>query len=79
MPAAMIGVMTDFGVHDFLEAVRAIDRYCIAHESVVASIADMFPHAREIATGVPLMPGFAYTMSAGGSAPSSCSCRRKRQ
>jgi processive 1,2-diacylglycerol beta-glucosyltransferase len=60
--AAMIGVMTDFGVHDFWKQ-GGIDRYCVAHESVVANIAEMFPHAREVATGVPLMPAFAYPIS----------------
>lgn len=58
----MIGVMTDFGVHDFWKQ-QGVDRYCIAHESVVANIRDTFPSAREIATGVPLMPGFAYPRS----------------
>jgi processive 1,2-diacylglycerol beta-glucosyltransferase len=56
---AIIGVMTDFGVHDFWKQT-GIDRYCIAHESVGANITEMFPHALEIATGVPLMPDFAY-------------------
>lgn len=60
--APMVGVMTDFGVHDFWKQ-RGIDRYCIAHESVTGNIHDTFPNTREIATGVPLMPDFAYPLS----------------
>ena len=59
--APMIGVMTDFGVHDFWKQ-SGIDRYCVAHESVASrgggDLADPV-----IATGVPLMPAFAATIS----------------
>jgi processive 1,2-diacylglycerol beta-glucosyltransferase len=60
--APIIGVMTDFGVHDFWKQ-RGIDSYCIAHESVGAGIRTLFPHAQELATGVPLMPSFAQPLS----------------
>lgn len=56
--APLIGVMTDFGVHDFWKQ-RGVDRYCVAHESITGNIEVDFPHAMQIATGVPLMPGFA--------------------
>jgi UDP-N-acetylglucosamine:LPS N-acetylglucosamine transferase len=59
--APMIGVMTDFGVHDFWKQ-SGINRYCVAHESIAAGgggdLADPV-----IATGVPLMPAFAATIS----------------
>jgi UDP-N-acetylglucosamine:LPS N-acetylglucosamine transferase len=57
----MIGVMTDFGVHDFWRQ-SGIDRYCVAHESIVGhgggDLADSV-----VATGVPLMPAFAAPLS----------------
>jgi hypothetical protein len=46
--APLIGVMTDFGVHDFWKQ-RGVDRYCVAHESITGNIEVEFPHAREIA------------------------------
>ena len=60
--APLIGVMTDFGVHDFWKQ-HGVDRYCVAHESILGSVGPAFPHAAEIATGVPLMPGFARPLS----------------
>ena len=60
--APLIGVMTDFGVHDFWKQ-RGVDRYCVAHESILGSVGSQFPHAVEIATGVPLMPDFMRPMS----------------
>jgi UDP-N-acetylglucosamine:LPS N-acetylglucosamine transferase len=60
--APLIGVMTDFGVHDFWKQ-RGVDRYCVAHESILGSVGPQFPHALEIATGVPLMPDFMRPMS----------------
>lgn len=60
--APLIGVMTDFGVHDFWKQ-RGVDRYCVAHESILGSVGAAFPHAVEMATGVPLMPGFARPLS----------------
>jgi UDP-N-acetylglucosamine:LPS N-acetylglucosamine transferase len=57
----LIGVMTDFGVHDFWKQ-SGINRYCVAHESVVSGgggdLADPV-----IATGVPLMPAFGASIS----------------
>ena len=60
--APIIGVMTDFGVHDFWKQ-RGVDSYCVAHESISADVRTLFPHAQELATGVPLMPAFAQPMS----------------
>lgn len=57
----MIGVMTDFGVHDFWRQ-SGIDRYCVAHESIVARGGGDLAHA-VIATGVPLMPAFAAPLT----------------
>ncbi|MET0536124.1 MAG: glycosyltransferase [Steroidobacter sp.] len=58
--ASMIGVLTDFGVHDFWKQ-RGIDRYCVAHESILEGDASTTPRA--VVTGVPLMPGFAFPLS----------------
>lgn len=58
----LIGVMTDFGVHDFWKQ-PGIEHYCLAHESNLGSIA--MPRAEEHATGVPLMPGFSAPISQG--------------
>ena len=80
--APLIGVMTDFGVHDFWKQ-RGVDSYCVAHESSLGSIGPEFAHATEVATGVPLMPEFARPMSQARSASGtavaagrrrSCSC-----
>jgi processive 1,2-diacylglycerol beta-glucosyltransferase len=60
--APLVGVMTDFGVHDFWKQ-QGVDRYCVAHESILGSVAPQFPHAIEIPTGVPLMPDFARPLS----------------
>jgi processive 1,2-diacylglycerol beta-glucosyltransferase len=60
--APVIGVMTDFGVHDFWKQ-RGVEHYCVAHESSLGSVTPVFPRAIEIATGVPLMPGFARPLS----------------
>jgi UDP-N-acetylglucosamine:LPS N-acetylglucosamine transferase len=61
VPASVIGVLTDFGVHDFWKQ-KGIDRYCVAHESILESDAASTP-SRAIVTGVPLMPDFAFPMS----------------
>lgn len=55
-----IGVLTDYGLHDFWRQ-PGIDRYCIAHDSLVSS--DDRDHARIATTGVPLMPAFAQPVS----------------
>ncbi len=60
--APIIGVMTDFGVHDFWKQ-RGVDFYCVAHESITAGVRTLFPHAQEVAAGVPLMPGFSHPVS----------------
>lgn len=54
--APLIGVMTDFGVHDFWKQA-GIDRYCVAHESVISGGAEELTDS-VAATGVPLMPAF---------------------
>lgn len=58
--ASMIGVLTDFGVHDFWRQ-KGIDRYCVAHESILE--AEESTATRAVVTGVPLMPDFATPMS----------------
>lgn len=55
-----LGVLTDYGLHDFWRQ-PGIDRYCAAHDSIVA--ADDPDHRRMTATGVPLMPAFAHPLS----------------
>ena len=57
----LIGVLTDYGVHDFWRQ-RDIDRYCIAHSSVVEGQEESVESC--VATGVPLMPGFVQPLSA---------------
>jgi len=52
-----IGVLTDFGVHDFW-IQPGIDSYCVAHESVAAPPNAGIAAARVRVTGIPLMPGF---------------------
>jgi len=56
----LIGVMTDFGVHDFWKQ-SGINRYCVAHESIASGGGDLADPI--IATGVPLMPAFAALVS----------------
>lgn len=55
----LIGVLTDYGLHDFWRQ-PGVDCYCIAHDSIAA-----WPSGSpcEItATGVPLMPAFAQPL-----------------
>lgn len=52
-----IGVLTDFGVHDFW-IQPGIDRYCVAHESLAGLPHPRIDPARVRVTGIPLMPGF---------------------
>lgn len=59
--ASMIGVLTDFGVHDFWKQ-RGIDRYCIAHQSILDDDSSA-TSSRAVVTGVPLMPDFAFPLS----------------
>ena len=60
--APLIGVMTDFGVHDFWRQ-RGVDRYCVAHDSIVGSVRCGRAQAGAVATGVPLMPDFSCPLS----------------
>lgn len=55
----LLGVLTDFGLHDFWRQ-PGIDCYCTAHESAAGQEPQ---HAIVRATGVPLMPGFAHPLS----------------
>jgi processive 1,2-diacylglycerol beta-glucosyltransferase len=55
----MIGVITDFGVHDFWRQA-GIDCYSLAHESLLES--KLLPDSK-VASGVPLMPNFTYPVS----------------
>ncbi len=57
----LIGVMTDYGVHDFWKQ-NGINRYCVAHESIVSGRAGDLADP-VVATGVPLMPAFAAPLS----------------
>ncbi len=56
-----IGVLTDFGVHDFWMQ-RHIDRYCVAHESMLGAFAAE-RRADVVVTGVPLMPAFTQPLA----------------
>lgn len=55
----VIGVLTDFGVHDFWVQPRT-DRYCVATEAMAADLRRRgVPAARIHVTGIPLMANFA--------------------
>lgn len=58
----LLGVPTDFGLHDFWQQ-PGIDCYCIAHHSIAASVRPVNSHADVHVTGVPLMPGFSHPLS----------------
>jgi processive 1,2-diacylglycerol beta-glucosyltransferase len=51
----IIGVLTDFGVHDFW-VQPGIDHHCVAHPSIANM--DRLDSSGVIASGIPLMPGF---------------------
>jgi processive 1,2-diacylglycerol beta-glucosyltransferase len=56
----LIGVLTDFGAHDYWSQ-PGIDRYCVPHTSIGGLPLATDPRAparRIVVTGVPLMPGF---------------------
>ena len=55
--APLIGVLTDFGVHD-LWVQPGIDCYCVAHDSIAALPGVAIERSRMSVTGIPLMPGF---------------------
>jgi processive 1,2-diacylglycerol beta-glucosyltransferase len=57
-----VGVLTDFGVHDFW-IQPGVDRYCVAHSSMMNAFDEDHRESDVIATGVPLMPGFAQPLS----------------
>jgi processive 1,2-diacylglycerol beta-glucosyltransferase len=62
LSAPTIGVLTDFGVHDFW-IQSGVDRYCVAHESMAAAFKADRRDNDVVATGVPLMPSFAAPLS----------------
>lgn len=53
----LIGVLTDFGVHDFW-IQPGIDCYCVAHESIAGLPGVAIERSQMSVTGIPLMPGF---------------------
>jgi UDP-N-acetylglucosamine:LPS N-acetylglucosamine transferase len=55
--ARLIGVLTDFGVHD-LWIQPGIDCYCVAHDSIADLPGVAIERSRISVTGIPLMPGF---------------------
>lgn len=57
-----VGVLTDFGVHDFW-VQPGVDRYCVAHDSMLASFDADLRRPDAVTTGVPLMPAFAQPLS----------------
>lgn len=57
-----VGVLTDYGLHDFWRQ-PGMDYYCIVHPSVVTSKDAHEMSAQMVATGAPLMPGFARPLS----------------
>jgi processive 1,2-diacylglycerol beta-glucosyltransferase len=57
-----IGVLTDFGVHDFW-IQSGVNRYCVAQESMASAFEDAQRTADVVTTGVPLMPSFAEPIS----------------
>jgi len=58
LPAPVVGVLTDYGVHDLWAQAR-LDHYCVASTDMAASLrAAGIDEARISITGIPLMPGF---------------------
>ena len=56
--APVVGVLTDYGVHD-LWVQPSVDHYCVASTEMVAALrAAGVEGARISVTGIPLMPGF---------------------
>ncbi len=58
-----LGVLTDFGMHDFW-IQPGINSYCIAHESIPGLPDIGNEPAQMLVTGIPLMPGFRHPPSA---------------
>ena len=61
--APLIGILTDFGVHD-LWIQTGIDCYCVAHDSIASLEGVGIERSRMSVTGIPLMPGFRNPPSA---------------
>ena len=57
-----LGVLTDYGLHDFWRQ-PGVDRYCIAHDSLMPAPDADADSGKMTATGVPLMPAFAFPLS----------------
>jgi UDP-N-acetylglucosamine:LPS N-acetylglucosamine transferase len=57
-PPVCVGVLTDFGAHEFW-LQQGTDAYCVGHESMIAAPFGPAQAGRVVATGVPLMPGFS--------------------
>lgn len=57
-----VGVLTDFGVHDFW-IQPGVDRYCVAHDSMLAPFEADHRRSDAIVTGVPLMPSFSQPLA----------------
>lgn len=60
----LLGVVTDFGVHDFWIQPE-IDGYCVAHEAIAGLPGVASGRSRMTVTGIPLMPGFSNPPSPG--------------
>jgi len=58
----LVGVLTDYGLHDFWRQ-QGVDCYCTAHRSLQADPQGRSWPGQVIATGVPLMAGFAQPVS----------------
>lgn len=58
----LMGVLTDYGLHDFWRQ-PGVDCYCTAHDSLTVSVGESDSRAVIRPTGVPLMPGFAHPLS----------------
>ena len=57
-----LGVLTDYGLHDFWRQ-PGVDSYCIAHDSLMPAADTDVDSGKMTPTGVPLMPAFAYPLS----------------
>jgi UDP-N-acetylglucosamine:LPS N-acetylglucosamine transferase len=54
-----LGVLTDYGVHEFWVQFGTTGAYCVPHESVAGNLQVRgVPQERVYATGIPLMPEF---------------------
>jgi len=58
----LMGVLTDYGLHDFWRQ-PGVDCYCTAHDSLPVDLGEGAQRAVVRATGVPLMPGFTHPLS----------------